>query len=113
MSMETNGLPKLDTVIFGEIQVLLAEKRTALASLRTGIAVFALPLSVLSVLIATSRYYSVATVMPLLVPLLLLNLGLVILGSWLIYHSMHRIHRYDRLIRELTQKYRSIGEFIE
>ena len=46
--METDGLPKLDNVIFGEIQVLLAEKRTALASLRTGIAVFALPLSVLS-----------------------------------------------------------------
>ena len=54
--METDGLPKPDNVIFGEIQVLLAEKRTALASLRTGIAVFALPLSVLSALIATSRY---------------------------------------------------------
>jgi hypothetical protein len=53
MSMETNRRPKLDDVIFGEIQVLLAEKRTALASLRTGIAVFALPLSVLSALIAT------------------------------------------------------------
>ena len=45
--METNGLPTPNNVIFGEIQVLLAEKRTALASLRTGIAVFALPLSVL------------------------------------------------------------------
>jgi hypothetical protein len=40
MDMETDGLPKLDNVIFGEVQVLLAEKRTALASLRTGIAVF-------------------------------------------------------------------------
>jgi len=28
--METDGLPKLDNVIFGEIQVLLAEKRTEL-----------------------------------------------------------------------------------
>ncbi len=55
MSLETNGLPKLDSVIFGEIQVILAEKRTAQASLRAGIAVFALPFSVLSVLIATSH----------------------------------------------------------
>src|SRR5207244_11281656 len=39
-TMETDGLPKPDNVIFGEIQVLLAEKRTALAGLRTGIAVF-------------------------------------------------------------------------
>ena len=113
MSMETNGLPKLDNLIFGEIQVLLAEKRTALASLRTGIAVFALPLSVLSVLIATSRYYSMEKVMPLLVPLLLLNLGLVVLGSWLVYRSIRRIHHFEHRIRELSQKYRSIAEFIE
>src|SRR6266446_7851805 len=113
MNTETNGLPKLDNLIFGEIQVLLAEKRTALSSLRTGIAIFALPLSVLSVLIATSRYYSTGKVMPLLVPLLLLNFGLVVLGSWLIYRSIHRIHHYERRIRELSQKYRSIAEFIE
>jgi uncharacterized membrane protein YidH (DUF202 family) len=111
--METNGLPKLDNVILGEIQVLLAEKRTALAALRTGIAVFALPLSVLSALIATSRYYSMEKVMPLLVPLLLLNLGLVVLGSWLVFRSIHRIHHYEHRIRELSEKYRSIAQFIE
>src|SRR3977135_1859834 len=113
MSMETNEPPALDNIIFGEIQVLLAEKRTALSSLRTGIAIFALPLSVLSGLIATSRYYNFDKVMPLLVPLLLLNLGLVVLGSWLIYRSIHHLHRYDHRIRELTQKYQSIAEFIE
>jgi uncharacterized membrane protein YidH (DUF202 family) len=111
--METDEPPKIDNLIFNEIQVLLAEKRTALSSLRTGIAVFALPLSVLSVLIATSRYYSFEKVMPLLVPLLLLNLGLVVLGSWLIYHSMRRLHRYDHRIRDLTQKYRSIADFVD
>jgi uncharacterized membrane protein YidH (DUF202 family) len=113
MSTETNGVPKLDEIIFGEIQVLLAEKRTALAALRTGIAVFALPLSVLSALIATSRYYSMEKVMPLLAPLLLLNLGLVVLGCWLVFRSIHRIHHFENRIRELSQKYRSIGEFIE
>ena len=30
--METDGLPAPDNMIFGEIQVLLAEKRTALAA---------------------------------------------------------------------------------
>ena len=111
--METNGLPKVDDVIFGEIQVLLAEKRTALAALRTGIAVFALPFSVLSALIATSRYYSMEKVMPLLLPLLVLNLGLVVLGSWLIYHAIRRIHHYDRVIQNLRQKYRVIAEFVD
>src|SRR5215467_8119200 len=89
MDEETIGLPTPENVIFGEIQVLLAEKRTTLASLRTGIAVFALPLSVLSALVATSRYYSIERVMPLLAPLMLLNLGLVVLGTWLVFRSIH------------------------
>ena len=46
--------------------------------------------------------------MPLVVPLLLLNLGLVVLGSWLSFHSIGRLHHYDRRIRELTKKYRSL-----
>lgn len=101
-------------MIFGEIQVLLAEKRTALASLRTGIAVFALPLSVLSALIATSRFYSMEKMMPLLAPLLLLlNLGLVVLGCWLVLRSIRRIHHFEHRIKELSHKYRSIAQFIE
>jgi uncharacterized membrane protein YidH (DUF202 family) len=111
--METDGLPTPDTVIFGEIQLLLAEKRTALASLRTGIAVFALPLSVLSALIATSRYYSLDKVLPLLLPLMLLNLGLVVLGTWLVFRSIHRFRHFEHRIMELSGKYRSIAKFLE
>ena len=113
MSMEENGLPGPDNIVFGEIQVLLAEKRTALAGLRTGIAVFALPLSVLSALIATSRYYRIDRVMPLLLPLMLLNLGLVVLGTWLVFRSIRRIRHFEHRIRELSEKYRSIAQFIE
>jgi hypothetical protein len=38
-----------ETVIINEVQLLLSEKRTSLAAMRTGIAVFALPLTVMSV----------------------------------------------------------------
>ncbi len=76
----------LDTLTFNEVQLLLAEKRTALSTLRTGIAVFAFPLSVLSVLIATSRMYEIREVLHWLVPLLILNLGLIALGI-LSHHS--------------------------
>lgn len=111
--MEANEPLQPDNAIFGEIQVVLSEKRTALAALRTGIAVFALPLSVLSVLIATSRYYNIAKVMPFLIPLLIINLGLVVLGVWLIYHSLGRIHHYDRVVRDLRDKYRSLADFVD
>jgi hypothetical protein len=36
-----------------------------------------------------------------------------VLGFWLIYRSIHRIHHYEARIRELSQKYREIGQFIE
>ena len=111
--MENNEPSQLDSLILGEIQVLLSEKRTALTTMRTGIAVFALPLSVLGVLIATSRNYNIGHVIPLLLPLLFLNSGLVVLGSWLIFRSLRHVHHYDRRIRELTQKYRSLADVVD
>jgi uncharacterized membrane protein YidH (DUF202 family) len=102
----------IDSVIFGEIQLILAEKRTALSSLRTGIAIFALPLSVLSVLVATSRYYDVVNVLHFLLPLLVLNAALIGLGGYLIIHSVFRIRHYDRQIKELKRQHSAIAEFI-
>jgi hypothetical protein len=101
------------SVIINEVQLLLAEKRTTLASMRTEIAVFALPLSVLSVLIATSKYYNVLQVINLLVPLLVLCAGLVVLGSYLIIRSINRTRHYDRLIFELKRKHNKIAEFMD
>jgi hypothetical protein len=48
-----------------------------------------------------------------LAPLMLLNLGLVVLGTWLVFRSIHRIRPFEYRIRELSEKYRSIAEFIE
>ncbi len=103
----------IDSIIFGEIQLLLAEKRTALSSLRAGIAVFALPLSVLSFLVATSKYYQPVRVLEFLLPLLALNAALVGLGSYLIVHSILRIRHYDKLIKELKRQHSAIAEFID
>lgn len=105
--------PETDTIIINEVQLLLAEKRTSLAALRTGIAVFALPLSVLSILIATSKYYDIMHVMPLLLPLLLLSAALVILGTYLVMRAILRIRHFTRLITAIKKKHSRIGEFID
>jgi uncharacterized membrane protein YidH (DUF202 family) len=102
-----------DTIIINDVQLLLAEKRTSLAALRTGIAVFALPLSVLSILIATSRYYDIMHVMPLLLPLLLLSAALVILGTYLVMRAIIRIRHFTRLITAIKKKHSRIREFID
>jgi len=97
------GTLNLDTTTFNEVQLLLAEKRTALSTLRTGIAIFAFPLSVLSVLIATSKNYVLGEVIHWLIPLLLLNVGMVALGTYLVYRAIKRIHRYDQLLADLKK----------
>ena len=102
-----------DSLIIGEVQLILAEKRTSLAALRTGIAVFALPLSVLSVLVATSKYYEFLQVMPLIVPLLILCVALIILGSYLVIRSIMRIRHQDKIILEIKRKHSRIAEFID
>lgn len=110
--MRPDSKEGMDSNIFGEIQLILAEKRTALAGLRTGIAVFALPLSVLSALIATSKYYNVWHVLHFLLPLLVINLALIVLGCYLVIHSISRIRHYDRLIGQLKREHGAIAEFV-
>ncbi|SHF25576.1 hypothetical protein SAMN02745206_01642 [Desulfacinum infernum DSM 9756] len=100
-------------VIFNEVQLILAEKRTSLSVLRTGIAIFVLPLSVLSLLITTSRYYVMKDVWPLLAPLLVLCILLALLGAYLVVRSITRIHLYDRLIHRLKQRHSVLNELVD
>ena len=104
---------EINSVVINEAQLILAEKRTSLAVMRTGIAVLVLPLSVMSVLIATSRYYNVLHVLHLLVPLSVLNFALIVFGVYLIIRSILRMRHYDRLIHEIKSRHSVIGEFID
>ncbi|MDB6032124.1 MAG: hypothetical protein JWM16_2462 [Verrucomicrobiales bacterium] len=107
------GISERSALVVNEAQLILAEKRTAFAALRTGIAIFALPLSVLSVLIATSRYYDIHHVMHLFIPLALINVGLITLGIYLVWHSFRKIHHYDRLLAELKAKHHRLAAFLD
>ncbi|MBU0973821.1 MAG: hypothetical protein KKC20_24495 [Proteobacteria bacterium] len=109
----TKDAKNYNSIIINEVQLILAEKRTSLAVMRTGIAVLALPLSVTSVLIATSKYYDIFHVLHFLIPLGLLNFFLVVLGSYLIIKSIIRMKNYDHHIHEIKLKHSVIGEFIE
>lgn len=100
-------------IAINTVQLILAEKRTALSLMRTGISVFALPLSVFSVLIATSKYYDLVGVFYLFIPLFLINTFLIVLGAYLIFKSLRKIHTFDKMIDELKEKNRSLSPFIE
>jgi uncharacterized membrane protein YidH (DUF202 family) len=102
-----------DAIIINEAQLVLAEKRTSLSAMRTGIAVFALPMSVLSLLIATSKYYDVIHVLHLIIPLMVLNVCLITLGTYLIVRAVRKIRRYDQLLQKLKLRHSAIAEFLE
>jgi len=101
------------TAAINEVQLLLAEKRTALAVMRTGIAVLALPMSILGLLVATSKYYNILHVLDLIVPLGLFSFLLIILGCYLVIRSIISMYQYDRLIYEIKRKYSIIADFID
>jgi len=100
-------------IAINEAQLVLAEKRTSLAVMRTGIAVLVLPLSVLGLLIATSKYYDVWHVLHFLIPLSVLILFLTAFGIYLIIRSIIRMRHYDRLIRKIKTKHSVVAEFID
>ena len=110
MNIDTNNI---DSIAINEVQLILAEKRTSLAVMRTGIAVLALPLSVISLLIATSKYYDIFQVLHFFIPLVVLNLCLIFLGSYLIIRSIIRMRNYDHHIHEIKLKHSIIGKFID
>jgi len=92
-----------ESSIVNRITMLLAAKRTSLAVMRTGLALLTLPFSVVTVLIATSRYYSLKDNLVFIIPLMMMNTLLVGLSIYLINRSMKRIHVIDRLIHDLKE----------
>ena len=102
-----------DSLNISLIQLILAEKRTSLAVMRTGIVVFTLPLSVATVLIATSRYYNVLETFHLLIPLAIVCLGLVVLGVFLVHRSILRIWKQDAHIARIKARAPELSGFYE
>jgi uncharacterized membrane protein YidH (DUF202 family) len=96
-----------------EIQLLLAEKRTSLALMRTGIAVLALPLSILGLLVATSKYYDPLEVLHFLIPLALLLLFLIVFGFYLVSHAILGLRRYDFLIQRIKAENFSLADYLD
>jgi len=105
VSSEGSSQGRDSLLLLNEMQLLLSEKRTALSIMRTGIAVLALPLSVFSVLIATSRYYNAAQVLHFLILVAVISAGLVALASYLIIRAVGRLHSLDRRINDLKREH--------
>lgn len=105
MKTLTTDSPELDERILQSnmrtslalIRTLDAEKRTHLAELRTGIGILTIPMSLLTILIATSNYYSVDTVLSFIVGLALGIIALSTIGAYLVIRSLQKIKATEKL----------------
>lgn len=101
------------SLVINEVMLVLAEKRTSLSALRTGIAVVAVPLSIISFLIATSGFYELHPTLYLLAPVWAVCIVLFSLGMHMIVRSLARIRTFDRQIEEIKTQDRTVGALIE
>lgn len=104
-----------EELVMSELKLLYAEKRTSLSVLRTGIAILMLPLSVFTVLVATSRYYNILEpgTLAFAVPLIAISLLLIIFGGMLILRSLRSTRRCDEKISIIRKEDRLANDLLE
>jgi uncharacterized membrane protein YidH (DUF202 family) len=100
-SAEKRAMSVDHRLVMSEVQLLLAEKRTSFALLRTGVTVMVLPLSVASVLVATSALWSIWDVWWIVVPLAVIAGALLALGGYLIVRAFQHFAHTDRVLSGL------------
>ena len=101
------------SLVINEVMLLLAEKRTSLATLSTGIAVVAIPLSIISFLVATSQMYVLTSVIYLVAPLWAGCILLFVLGVYLIARALVRIRLFDARIEAVKAQDAAVRSLID
>ncbi len=79
------------------IRTIEAEKRTHLAELRTGIGILTIPMSLLTILIATSNYYSIDTAFSFIIGLVIGIIALSLIGGYLVIRSLQKLRATEEL----------------
>ena len=90
-------------LLMTEVQLLLAEKRTSYALLRTGVTVSLIPVSIWTLLISTSRMWNVFDVLWLFVPVMIVATVLCLLGTWLVLHALAHLQHIERTLEGLRK----------
>lgn len=100
-------------MVFDEVSLMLSEKRTALSILRTGIAIFSIPLSLGSVLIATSQLYDPDKILYLIVPVLAGCTLLVLISLWLMVTAAVKLRNNERRLDRVIEKNQFLRNIVD
>lgn len=81
------------------IRTIDAEKRTHLAELRTGIGILTIPMALLTILITTSDFYAIESVLSFVLGLVIGIVLLSCVGMYLVIRSLRKIRVDEKLRR--------------
>jgi hypothetical protein len=110
---EKPHLEKGDGEIISIATLVLAEKRTSLAVLRTGVAVGLIPLSITTALVALSKSFEWTENLHFLVPMYAVLTVLTLVSLYLIGRALQRIHHHDEILARLRKSSPTLGPFID
>ena len=79
------------------IRTIEAEKRTHLAELRTGIGILTIPMSLLTILIATSEYYMIDQVLTFISGIVFGVICLSVVGGYLVVNALRKLRECSHL----------------
>jgi len=101
-----------EALLLSEVQLLLSEKRTYFSLLRTSIAVFGAPLSVILFLVATSNYHRLfdnnfITIM-VIGGLIIISL----IGLWLFYYAERKVSYINKLIKKIEAQDKRVADIV-
>ena len=97
--------PILAQLTFQKATLLLAEKRTAMTTLRTGIAISLFPLSILSFIVTMTDKLGLHSKSIPLILTLAGNIALIGLGLYLIRRGFVRLRFHERKLAELKAEF--------
>jgi len=94
--------------LLSKARTLEAEKRTALALLRTGIMISTVPLSIFTLLISVSQVYDIWGPLYQLVIIISIWLSILVLGVILIVKAFRQIRSCDRALKAIKKSIEEI-----
>ncbi len=101
-----------EQLLLNEIQVLLAEKRTYYALLRSAIAVVTLPLTVVVFLLATTDYHGLFLKPWVSYSIIIMLLIIALFGLLLMLRANRRISKIHVMIQTIKSQNKRIAEIV-
>lgn len=101
-----------EQILLSELQVLLAEKRTYYALLRTGLAVSTVPMSVMAFLLATLNYHDIFKHFWLGISVGGGLISISLIGLVLFYSAESKIKKINRILKKVKSQNARIAEIL-